>query len=108
MADQFLIDPKTKLNFEQRVLRPSAYPSIDNKDGTFSTHRMAWGGGDDGYYAYPTIIQGEDGQLVQLDDDAAWFHAMGKGEYRRFNTPEEASSYADGGYKKSWGLGEKK
>lgn len=98
----------SKLNFEQRILKPNSYPAIDNGDGTESTHRMAWGEVDGKYIAYPTIVQAPDKSLVQLSDEGAFQHAMKSGEYREFSKPEDASAYAEGGYKKFWGLGEKK
>ena len=96
------------LNFEQRVLYPDRYPVIKNKDGSVSTHRMAYAGIDDGFIAYPTIVQmGNSPQLIQLDDDQAFEYAMKNGEFRKFAREEEASSYAEGGYKKFWGQGGK-
>lgn len=104
-----VIDPKTKLNFEQRVLKPNSYPAIDNGDGSESTHRMAYGEADGKFVAYPTIIQPNKTKgLVQLDDRDAFEYAMGSGEYRAFDIEQEAAAYAEGGYKKFWGLGEKK
>ena len=103
------IAPDSKLNFEQRILRPNDYPSVDNGDGSFSTHRMAYGETDGRYLAYPTIVQ-EPGskKLKELDDRSAYEYAMRSGEFRSFNTEEEAKTYSEGGYKKFWGLGEKK
>jgi hypothetical protein len=101
------INPDTQLNFEQRVLNPSAYPKIQNDDGTFSTHRMAWGGGDGQFMAYPTIIH--DGKALQrLDDQAAYEYAVKNKEFRSFSNEADAKAYAEGGYKKFWGLGEKR
>lgn len=101
------INPDTPLNFEQRVLKPNSYPRIDNGDGSYSTHRMAWGEADGKYLAFPTIVQDGE-QLKQLDQQAAFQHAVRTKEYRAFDKPEDASSYAEGGYKKFWGLGEKR
>lgn len=104
-----VIDPKTKLNFEQRVLKPNEYPAINNEDGSVSTHRMAYGETDGRYVAYPTIIQPpKTNQLVELGDREAFEYAMGSGEFRSFKTEKEAKNYAEGGYKKFWGMGEKK
>lgn len=98
----------SKLNFEQRVLKPSSYPSIKNDDGSESTHRMAYGEVDGRYVAYPTIVQPRKAkELVQLGDRDAFEYAMRSGEFRSFATEKEAQSYAEGGYKKFWGLGEK-
>ena len=102
------IPADSKLNFEQRILKPNAYPAIDNGDGSQSTHRMAYGGVDNGYVVFPTIVQGKDGKLQELDDKAAFEYAMKNKEYRMFDKEEDAASYAEGGYKKFWGLGERK
>ena len=65
------------LNWVERGLNPNNYPTIDNGDGTFSTHRLEYKTGDNGEaYVYPTIIQNDKGELEQLDDDAAWDYAM--------------------------------
>ena len=104
-----IIDANTKLNFEQRVLKPNSYPAIKNEDGSESTHRMAYGEVDGRYVAYPTIVQPKQSkELVQLGDRDAFEYAMRSGEFRSFGTEKEAQSYAEGGYKKFWGLGEKK
>lgn len=104
-ARQWIADD-TLLNFEKRVLNPSAYPVLKNEDGSISTHSMAWGGGDGKFFAYPTVVQGPDGNLVRLDDRTAWAHAMETKEFREFATPEDADAYASGGYKSSWGRAE--
>ena len=95
----------TKLNFEQRILSPSKYPQLQNEDGSYSTHSMAWGDGDGKFFAYPTVVQAGD-KLVRLPDNVAFRHAMESGEYREFTTPEDADAYASGGYKNSWGRAE--
>ncbi|AUV61841.1 hypothetical protein HWB52_gp26 [Pseudomonas phage Littlefix] len=103
------IDLNTKLNFEKRVLKPNEYPAIPNDDGSVSTHRMAYGETDGRYVAYPTIVQPKKAnELVELGDRDAFEYAMKSGEYRSFKTEDEAKAYAEGGYKKFWGLGEKK
>lgn len=102
------IDPNTKLNFEQRVLKPNEYPAIANEDGSVSTHRMAYSETDGRYLAYPTIVQPKGSkELVELGDREAFEYAMKNKEFRSFKTEKEAKTYASGGYKKFWGLGEK-
>lgn len=103
-ARQWIADD-TPLEFEQRVLKPSMVPGIQNGDGSYSTHRMAWGDADGKFYAYPTIVN-DGGKLVQLPDAVAWQHAMETKQYREFATPEDADAYAAGGYKNSWGRAE--
>ena len=85
------------LLFERRWLDNKA-PSLQNEDGTRSTHKMAWAEVDGKYIAYPTIVQATKG-LQPLSDDAAVDYALKTGEYRQFDTANEAAAYADGGYK---------
>jgi hypothetical protein len=90
-------------SFMERVVNPSEFPVIENDDGTVSTHRMADSEVDGKFIAYPTIVQKPNGKLVQLEDEAAFNYAMATDEFVEFDTPEEASEFARGGYKKLWG-----
>lgn len=101
------IPADTKLQFEQRILNPSKFSAIDNGDGSESTHRMAYGEVDGKFVAYPTIVQ-RGKALQQLGDDEAFNYAMRTGEHRTFDSEKDASAYAEGGYKKFWGTGERK
>lgn len=97
------------LQFEQRVLYPSRYPVMANPQEGIATHKMSWGevnmGGKPGYVAFPTVVY--DGkELKELDARAAFEHAMKNKEYRSFASPEEASLYAEGLYKRAWGRGD--
>ena len=88
--------------FEKRAKNPNQL-SIKNPDGTKSTHKMASAEVDGKFIAYPTIIQ-RGGGLQQLSDEDAFKYAMETGEYKEFNTEEEAQVYAEGGYKKGTAL----
>lgn len=97
------------LQFEQRVLYPSKYPVLQQGEGGVATHKMSWGevdiDGKPGYVAFPTVVY--DGkELKELDARAAFEHAMKNKEYRSFASPEEASLYAEGLYKRAWGRGD--
>jgi len=92
-----------KTNFEKRIEDPKLF--IENPDGTKSTHKMMSFETDGKYYAAPTIIE-KDGKLVELDEDAAYEHAMRTKEYKEFTTEAEAQAYASGGYKKGTPLEE--
>lgn len=80
-------------------------PFIRNEDGTISTHKMAWGSDSEGYYAFPTIVS-RDGRLVELSKKEADDYAHETGELIRFDTKEEAESYAAGSWKGLSGLSE--
>ena len=76
LMSKVLSERNKSLNWVERGLNPNNYPRIDNDDGTFSTHRLAYSTGDNGEaYVYPTIIQQEDGSLKQLSDKEAWEYA---------------------------------
>lgn len=58
--------------FIQRVInyKEGESPTLDNKDGTISTHSMAANHGMDGkVYVYPTVVMGKGGRLRRLDDE---------------------------------------
>lgn len=86
--------------FVQRILSPSEYPTLDNGDGSYSTHSMAWSDIDDGHIVYPTVVF-KKGKLVRLDDDAAVDHALKTGKYIKFAKPEDADAFSQD-YKKFW------
>jgi len=72
---QVLTQRNSNLPWVSRVLNNSDL-RIDNKDGTHSTHRLAYSTDDKGgAIVYPTIIE-RDGALVQLGDDEAYNYAM--------------------------------
>jgi hypothetical protein len=95
------------LNFVQRILFPDDNLSIDNGDGTQSTHKM-WSSDK---MVFPQIIQQEDGSLKDLGTaEAAREYAIRTGEYISFPTDAEAQAFAapdnKGGYKDSFGAGD--
>lgn len=108
MFNKPFIPADTQLNFEKRVLTPSQYPVLPQEDGSIATHKMAWSDLDDGFMAYPTVVQGKDGKLAELDGRQAYEYALANKEFRKFPTAQEAEDYARGGYKKQWGAGEKR
>ena len=86
------------LNWVDRGLNPDKYPKIDNQDGTFSTHRLAYSTGDNGEaYVYPTIIQNDKGELEQLDDNAAWEYARNTKTAMRIPNVKLAEYYSQNG-----------
>lgn len=87
--------------YEER-LREIPYPFIENEDGSRSTHRMAAEVDENGnWFAFPTIQQGEDGVLVEFDDNReAMANAMASGNIKEFGGDKDAAiGYAQGGYK---------
>jgi hypothetical protein len=97
-----------ELNFVQRYLYPTDQPFIQNQDGSVSTHRMASAEVDGKFIVYPTIVQNENNELVELNDDEAFNYAVEKGEFLEFASDIEARQFAENGYKDLWGSGESK
>jgi len=89
-------------NFVTRYKNEGLFPVVNNPDGSFSTHRMAAEIGPDGKaYAFPTIMQKPDGELLQFDDNyQALDYGLKSGEVLEFPSIDEAVAYAEGGYKK--------
>lgn len=96
-------DEAEAAQFEDRINNPSNYPVIENPDGSISTHRMADSGpnGINGrHIAWPTIQMMPDGTLRHFDNsDRALDAAIESGNYKEFETAQEAMDYARGGYK---------
>ena len=93
-------------NFVQRILQPERHPKLyDNVGGIAgkpSTHSMSWGTDENGTaWMYPTVVQGENGQLKRLDKKGAWDHARQYGEMIPFENPIEAAWYSKN-YKRVW------
>jgi len=88
-------------SFVKRILHRDKYPVLNNPDGSFSTHSMAWGEADGRYFVYPTVLLDEDGTLKRFDADAAWGHVMKTGNFLEFSSPKEADWFSKN-YKKVW------
>ncbi len=78
-------------NFVQRYQNPNQYPVINNPDGSYSTHLMAY----DKNRVYPTIVQDKSGKLINYgNNDNAWNYADTSGEYIDFPNTEQAKWFA--------------
>lgn len=87
-------------DFVQRILNPYGQPQIANPDGSFSTHLMSTAESDGRFYAYPLIMRGEGGGLVNYGDDA-FRRAIDSGEFIEFPSQEEADWFSKN-YKMIW------
>lgn len=97
---QTLNDNKDK-SFVQRILNPKAFPRLDLGDGSYATHRMAWGEANGKYYVYPTVLMGEDGKLKDYGADA-WSHVRQTGNMIEMPTADDAEWFSTR-YKAAWG-----
>lgn len=102
-------------NFVKRGLNPSDYPVINNEDGSYSTHRMAYSTDNNGGgMVFPTIIQKSNGSLEQLNINDAYNYAVKNNESVQVPSASLAKFYsengliqhkADGGYIDGAGTG---
>lgn len=86
-----------KIKDYAREAMNSRQGAMVNKDGSKSTHLMAWGESDGNYVAYPTLFQKDDGEWYQPMDP--FKEAKKKGELYKFDNKEEARDFADGFWK---------
>lgn len=96
-----LLNRNQNLNFVDRAMNPQNYPVINNSDGTYSTHKMAWDGNNDGTASvYPTIIQNPStNQLEQLSQDNAWNYAHDNNQMINVPSYHLADYFSTIGYK---------
>ena len=99
LIKDILLKNSTK-NFVKRILRPSFYPTLENDDGSVSTHSMAYGEAGGRFYVYPTVVQ-TGAELVRLNDEEAWIYSQKTGEFIEFNN-EESARWFSKNYKNVW------
>ena len=110
-------------DFVKRIFDPEKSPAVANPDGGSSTHRMAVEVGEalglkgdkaKKWYMFPTVIRGEDGELVDHtsygeDPDGwqkAWPDAQEKGDYIEFDSADEAM-WLEKNWKLMWDINHK-
>lgn len=89
--------------FVKRILDARDFPTLDNEDGSYSTHSMSWS--DDGsgrYFVYPTVVPDKSGLLQRLDPDAAVKSAQSTKNFIELGSADEAD-YFSKNYKSVWG-----
>lgn len=95
-----LLQKNASVPFVDRILNREKYPVLENKDGTYSTHSMAWGEADGKYFVYPTVVP-SNGGMVRLPPRKAWERAMKEKDFIKFGSPEEADWFSKR-YKDVW------
>ena len=95
-----ILDDNRGVGFVDRVLNPNKYPSIQNPDGSISTHKMSYVSGDDKFYVFPTILNGKDGLTEYLPMEA-WEHVKQSGNFISFDNEKDAAEFSKD-YKKVW------
>jgi hypothetical protein len=102
-----ILEQNRDKEFVRRILTPGQYPVLWNKDGSHSTHSMAWDGPDPKTgrsVVYPTVVRLKDGRMVRLDDRSALGYAIENNEIIPFDDPQEAETFSKQ-YKQWWDQG---
>jgi len=101
---QEIIEANKEKQFIQRAIDigegSENFPRVYNLDGSISTHSMASGEAEGKYYAYPTVMENEQGELQRYEEDA-FRRAIDKGDFIPFETEEEADWFSRN-YKAGW------
>ena len=87
--------------FVQRILRPNDFPTIDQGDGSYATHKMEWGESGGKYVVYPRVLLEQGGGLKDFGDNA-WDQVRQTGNFIEFDKPEDADWFSKN-YKGAWG-----
>ena len=102
-AERILRD-NSSVPFVKRILFPFKAPvALDPEDSAkkrVMTHKMAWGEADGNYYAYPTVMPDENGNLKDYGKDA-FNEAMKRRDFIKFTNPEQADKFTRS-YKQYW------
>ena len=80
-------------DFINRIVNANDFPTLENRDGTISTHSMTYAEVDGRFYVYPTVVY-QDGKLMRLGPDTAFNHALTSGEYVTFDDEREAMDFS--------------
>jgi len=100
-----ILNKNSDKNFVKRIVNPEKYPVMNNEDGSYSTHLMAWSNRDDNpkkRIVYPTIVHDEKtNKLTKLSDDDAYDYAVKNKEYVEFNSDKKADWFSRN-YKAVW------
>ena len=90
------VDSNKDVPFVRRILNPAQYPSVQNPDGTVSSHRLATAEIDGKTIVYPTLRYTED-KLIEDHDPGT---ALTSGNYIAFEDPAAAQRFAEGSWKR--------
>jgi hypothetical protein len=87
--------------YKERYEDPKNSPTLENGDGSRSTHSMSAEVDEFGnWFAFPTVVERSDGSMHRFENNQkAMDDALTKGNYTKFDNKEEAINYASGGYK---------
>ena len=96
------LNANSQMNFVQRALDPNQ-ASINNQDGTHSSHSMMYGSADGRFWVFPTVIS-VGGKLQRLSGRDAFMYALKNRQAIPFKDEKEAAFFSEYGYKLGSGM----
>ena len=88
-----IIEANKDKEFVNRIVNAKDFPVLPNRDGSESTHSMAYGEADGRFFVYPTVVlDGE--QMMRLGPDSAFGWALRTGEFIEFDNEVEAYEFS--------------
>jgi len=100
-SSRSLLEEHKEVPFVKRMLDPGSYPVARDEAGNPMTHLMSDAEVEGRFIAFPTLRF--DGNTLVEDTDP--MTAIKSGNFIEFDTPEEASAFARGSWKKGVGMG---
>lgn len=79
--------------FVKRIMNAESYPALPNRDGSESTHGMAFSQVDGKFLVYPTVVYDEE-TMSRLGPDTALGRALRLDDYIEFETLQEAYEFS--------------
>jgi len=93
---QEIIEANKEKQFIQRAIDigegSENFPRVYNLDGSITTHSMASGEAEGKYYAYPTVMENDKGELKRYEEEASRRETE-KGVIIPYKTETEADSF---------------
>ena len=88
-----ILEKNRDKDFVDRILNAKKFPTLENIDGSESTHGMMYSEVDGVFYVYPSVII-EDDNMRRLERDSALGRAVRLGDYVEFDSIQEAYEFS--------------
>jgi len=87
-----IINKNKDKEFVNRILHAKDFPTLENLDGSKSTHGMMYSEVDGVFYVYPSVVY-SDNELRRLERDSALGRAVRLGDYITFDSIQDAYEF---------------
>lgn len=98
-----ILDQNKNKSFVKRIYNPEKYPTLDNGDGTTSTHSMAAEVDAEGNWrVFPTVLTTKNNTLARYPLEKAMEYTNQTGNFISFGKNKDAALDFSQNYKKVW------